>query len=108
MSLLDSGPDVITVYPEVETVDEYRNRVLGPDLDNPIEVRGRWQPSTFEEAATLGQTQDTVYRFIAREFPAGPYGRVDFDGDSWDVVGQPKRHRGSNATRHYTAYLKKR
>jgi hypothetical protein len=108
MSLLDNGPDEVTVYAEVETVDEYRNKILAPDLNNPVLVRGRWQPSTFDEAAQLGQEQDTVYRFVARDFPAGPYGRVDFDGASWDVLGAPKQHRGSTATRHYTAYLKRR
>lgn len=108
MSLLDSGPDVITVYVEATGTDEYGNTVKSPNLAVPVTVRGRWQPSTFDEAATLGQEQDTVYRFISRDFPAGPYGRVDFDGDSWDVLGAPKRHRGSNATRHYTAYLKRR
>jgi hypothetical protein len=107
MSLLDNGPDLVTVYVEQLTTDDYGNDILAPD-DTPVLVRGRWQPSTFEEAAELGQEQDTVYRFVAREFPAGPYGRVVFDDQSWDVLGAPKRHRGSTVTRHFTAYLKRR
>lgn len=109
MSLLDNGPDLLAVYPEatVEDVDEYGNRLLVPD-PTPVLVNGRWQPSTFDEAVALGQAQDTVFRFISREFPAGPYGRARFEDQDYDVIGQPKPHRGSSTTRHFTAYLKRR
>lgn len=107
MSLLDNGPDTVTVYAEVEDTDDYGNRVLVPD-DSGVTVRGRWQPGVAEESAAQGQETNTLYRFLCREFPAGPYALVTFDGSDWDVVGEPKQHRGSWATRHVTVLLKER
>lgn len=107
MSLLDLGPDVVTVYAETEITDDYGNRVLVPS-DSGVDVRGRCQPSTAEESAVLGQQTSTTYRFLCRDFPAGPYARVVFDGSDWDVVGEPKKHRGSALTRHSTVWLKER
>lgn len=108
MSLLDSGPDEVTVYPDTKiTEDDYGNRIVGPESSG-VKVRGRWQPSTAEESADLGQQTSTVYRFISRDFPAGPYARVEYDGDEWDVIAEPKRHRGSSTTRHVTTFLKER
>lgn len=107
MSLLDLGPDIVSVYPEVESTDDYGNRVMVPS-ESPVTVRGRWQASTSDEAADEGQQTNTFYRFICRDFPAGPYARVEFDGSDWDVVGDPKIHRGSAMTRHATVRLKER
>ena len=109
MSLLDNGPQEVTVYPEaVDPVeDDYGNEIVEPS-ETGVVVRGRWQASTAEEAADLGQQQDTVYRFISRTFPAGPYGRVTFEGDDWDILGAPRHRRGSPQTQHFTTYLKRR
>lgn len=108
MSLLDSGPDVVTVYPDtLTTTDEYGNKIVGPAVAG-VTVRGRWQPSTAAESADLGQEASTVYRFISRDFPAGPYARVEYDDTDWDVLAEPKRHRGSSTTRHVTTFLKER
>ena len=108
MSLLDTGPQTVTVYVEVETTDDYGNRIKAPNLATPLTVRGRWQSSTAEEASDLGQQQHTVFRFISRTFPAGPYGRVAFEGDDYDIVGDPRPRRGSATTQHFTTYLKRR
>jgi hypothetical protein len=107
VSLLDLGPDVVTVYPEVESEDEYGNTVMVPS-DEGVSVRGRWQPGTAEESAAEGQETSTTYRFLCRTFPAGPYARVTFDGSDWDVLGEPKHYRGSTLTGHYTVRLKER
>lgn len=107
MSLLDNGPDIVTVFPEIEGTDDYGNRFLTASAVGQV-VRGRWQPSTASETADLGQETDTVYRFITRDFPAGPYGRVTFDSIDWDIIAEPRVHRGSPATRHVTVYLKER
>jgi hypothetical protein len=115
VSLLDSGPDEVTVYPDVNAqtdeanveTDEYGNEIVVPESSG-VTVRGRWQPSTAAESADLGQQTSTVYRFISRDFPAGPYARVEFDDAEWDVIAEPKRHRGSSTTRHVTTFLKER
>lgn len=107
MSLLDGGTVTAQVYVETEETDEYNNKVMVPS-DTPTAVSGRLQPSTAAEDATEGQVSDTLYRFISRTFPGGPYSRVEVDGRDWDVVGQPKHHDGSPLTEHYTTMLKVR
>ena len=109
MSLLDNGPDEVTVYAEDAAVstDEYENEIEVPSATGVI-IRGRWQTSTAEEASDLGQQEDTVYRFISRVFPSGPYGQVTFEGDDYDVLARPKHRRGSATTNHFTTFLKRR
>lgn len=107
VSLLDNGPDVLTVYTEVEARDAYGNVVRVPS-DTPVTVRGRVQPSTSDELSALGFATETVVRFIARSFPGGPWARVEFEDREWDVVGEPRVHRGSPRTAHVTVYLKAR
>ena len=107
MSLLDGGPDEVIVHVEAETTDDYGNRVMAPQ-GTSVTVLGRWQPSTAEESASLGQQTETVYKFICREFPGGPHASVDYDDTAWDVIAEPRVHRGSAATRHVTVYLKER
>lgn len=111
MSMLDGGPDVLTVYPEIEVEDGYggTKRVPGPTA---VQVRGRFQPRgqveafTAGESASTGQEVDSVYRFICRVFPGGAFAKAEFDGREWEVLGEPRRHRGSPRTRHDTVMLK--
>jgi hypothetical protein len=107
MSLLDDGPDVVQLYPEVDGTDRYGNPIKVAAI-KPVEIRGRVQPSTSTESAELGQMVGETVRFLSREFPAGAFARAEFDGRSWDVFGAPREHRGSPATRHFTTYLKAR
>lgn len=107
MSMLDNGPDAVVVHVEAETTDDYGNRIMAPAASS-VTVRGRWQPSSAEESADLGQQANTVYRFLCRDFPGGPYASVEYDNATWDVIAQPRVHRGSAATRHVTVYLKER
>lgn len=107
MSLLDTGPDEVQVYPEVKTTDSYGNTVWRASA-TPVPVSGRVQPSTSTESAELGQVVGETVRFVSRGFPAGPFARVEYDGRSWDVFGAPRRHGGSAATAHCTTYLRAR
>lgn len=107
MSLLDNGPDLILVYPEVDGTDGYNTPVRVPS-DTPVEVQGRVQPVSVSETEATGQSVATVYRFIGRTFPAGAFARVEWDGRQWDLLGEPQRHSGSPVTRHVTVLLKAR
>ncbi|MFJ5923856.1 hypothetical protein ACIQF6_14785 [Kitasatospora sp. NPDC092948] len=104
MSLLDDGPDTVTVHPAGPVHPDGTRGPEGP----PLTVRCRVQPSTSEEAAQLGYVDVTVYRVLARELPAGPWSRVVWQDRDWTVVGEPKRHRGSARTRHDTALIRRR
>lgn len=107
MSALDRGPHTVTVYVEEESTDSYGNIILVPSATG-VTVRGWAQPSTSYETAQLGQDAvTTVYRFLSRTFPGGPFATVTFDGRSWEVLGEP-RFRDYGTGRHYTTYLKAR
>jgi hypothetical protein len=107
MSLLDGGPDILTVTPEVSTLDARRNRVRAPGVAR-VQVAGRLQPLSSDEDATEGQVVDSLYRFICRDFPGGPWSAVSGAGRDWDVVGEPAPRNGSERTRHVTVTLRAR
>lgn len=106
MSLL-TGNLSVTVQVEAETTDEYGNVVRSP-AGEPVTVPCRVQPVAADETDALGQQVRTVYRLIAREWPAGAFARVTWDGVEWDVVGEPRRSRGGPATQHVTVLIRAR
>lgn len=96
VSLLDRGPDTISVYVEESYSDEY-GTPHRRSVDTPITVRCRVQPlSSADDESEVS----TMYRVIARSLPAGPWARIVFDGRDWDVKGDVLRSNGSRATRH--------
>ncbi|MGW3569071.1 phage head completion protein [Streptomyces sp. NPDC000941] len=107
MSLLDNGNETITVYPQERTTDDRGNQVWRPST-TPVWVRCRVQPVDADEPTVAGQTTVTTYRVIARDAPLGPWARVEWDGRTWDVVGEPRRYNGSPATRHIDALIRAR
>lgn len=107
MSLLDHGPDVVDIWPQVESVDDRGNVVQLP-APAPVRVHARVQPVSSDDLAVAGQQVTTVYRLITRDAPLGPWARVEWAGRQWDVAGEPLRSAGSPATRHVTALLRAR
>lgn len=105
MSLLDVGVDSVQVFPQISTTDGYNNTVLVPGTV-PMEVECRVQPVA--AADVVGQLVQADYRIVARDFPRGPFSGIHWDGRDWDIVGEPRRHRGSPATRHVTVFIKSR
>lgn len=68
-----------------------------------VTVYGRLQESSTEDitaAAAAGETGVlTIKNFICSRFPGDDLSQViDGDGVLYNVVGEPKRHRGSRAT----------
>ncbi|MEO3851752.1 head-tail adaptor protein [Streptomyces sp. B8F3] len=107
MSLLDSGNETITVYPQQLTIDERGNPVWKPSPVGVL-VRCRVQPVDTDEEIAAGQATATTYRIIARTAPLGPWARVEWDGRTWDVVGEARRYNSSRATRHIDALIRAR
>lgn len=107
LSLLDDGPDVITVYPSVWSADEDGNHAWRPS-GTGIVVRARVQPISSTEQAGTGQQVVTLVRVIARNVPAGPWDHVDYDGRTWDVLGEPDHRGDSLATAHTTLTMQAR
>lgn len=105
MSLLD-GPDVITLYPEVLGTDGDGNRLRVPGV-TPVTVRGRMQRLP-HRTGTLVQAAATVRVFLCRSFPAGEWSRVEYQGRTWDVEGEPEPHGLSQTTTHVRVLLRAR
>ena len=104
MSLLDHGPHAIVVYPSVWAADADGNFAWRPG-HTPVLVWARVQPVGSTELVVNGQQVATVARVIARHAPAGPWDRIDYDGRTWDVLGEPEQRGDSPATRHTTALI---
>ncbi|MGK5728178.1 hypothetical protein [Streptomyces sp. URMC 124] len=105
MSLLDSGPELVTVYPLAAVDDGYGGTKPGPG--QPVTVRARVLPATTEESAVPGYVAGAEYRVYARSLPAGPWSRVEWAGDVWAVVGEPQRFGGSRRLSHDVATIRK-
>jgi hypothetical protein len=106
VSLLTGNLEV-TLTPETESTDEYGN-VGRSASGTPVPVTCRVQPLTAAESVAIGQQVNTVYRLIAREWPAGAFAGVTWDGRDWDILGEPKRSRGGPATQHVTVLIRAR
>jgi hypothetical protein len=106
VSLLDSGPDTITVYPTVAVDDGYGGTKPGPGV--PVTIRAQVEPVASTENVGPGYVVGTEYRVIARSLPAGPWSRVEWAGEVWAVVGEPERFGGSRRVAHDVATIRKR
>jgi len=102
--LIDEPPHTITVYPEVDSTDSDGNPVRVPATTG-VPVRVWMQPASAAESAAAGQAVTTTYKAFGRSFPAGPFARVEWDGRSWDVVGDPMRWDGIPDVAHVEVML---
>jgi hypothetical protein len=112
VSLLDEGNELVVIYPMVETTDPEENSVWRAG-DVGVPVMGSVQPIGNDTSTEGGTSQvvDTTYRFRPNRgetVPIGAWARVEWDGRTWDLVGDPGRHNGSDATAHRTYRIKAR
>lgn len=92
MRLVDSGPDPVLVFPEVETTDDFGDPIRVPS-DTPVQVSTYVQALSATEAADYDvDPRTTRYFNTSTPLPAaGAWARVEWDGREWDVVGEPQR-----------------
>jgi len=104
--LIDSGPDRVEFYPEIETTDEYGTPIRVPS-DVPVEFTVHVQRSTAEEAEALGQQALSTWRFsTSRDLPPGPWAGLTVNGRPAEVVGEPQPQGRSPRTRHTLVRLR--
>lgn len=101
MSLLDSGPEVVTVYPHVIVADSDGNPIVKPSTTGTA-LAARVQPANSSEIPVDGQQMGSFYIVIARDAPAASWSHCVWRGTKWDVVGEIMRSRGSMVTEHVT------
>lgn len=110
MSILDRGTDDVLVYPMVKILDPDGNEVWQP-AEEPVTVRASLQPVTSADALVSGQQVDTVYRVRpvrGTDIPFGAWDRVEWDGRTWDVMGDPTRRNASPRTRRTVFHIRTR
>lgn len=110
MSLLDTGTDTITVFPEETYQDSYGNTQRRPSQSGVVVVGCRMQPMASmrlfpSNDATQQQTIYATWRLIARDAPLGVWSRVEWQGKTLSVRSGPERRRYSSTTSHITALL---
>lgn len=105
MSLLDSGPHLVTVTPMVATEDRYGAVTLSPG--DPMQVRGALQPASVDEDDGLDPEAPSQWLFICRgPWPGGPHSLVTVDehpylaGREFDQHGEARTYGMSPRTQH--------
>lgn len=98
--LIDSGPDLVRFFPEVEVTDSYGTPHRAPST-TPVVVSTHVQRSTAEEAEALGQQAVSLWRFTTSvDLPAGAWAGLTVNGRPAEVVGEPQRQGRSARTAH--------
>lgn len=98
--LIDGGPDVVDLYPEVVGTDDDGNPVRVPS-ETPITLNVQLHRMRADDAANLGQEDREVWYFnTSTDIPAGAYATAEARGRSWDVLGAPQRQGRSPRTAH--------
>lgn len=87
-----------------------RGRLIPVEIGQVV-VEGRFQESTISdiEAMAAAGEQQVLHtrRFICRRFPGDDLSQVlDSEGVLWNVIGEPKRHRGSRRTARDSVLLR--
>lgn len=113
MSLLDTGTQLVTIFPQITDTDADGNPRSRP-ADVGVTVRASVQPLSTQvnrEDYRLGQEVRTRYRLrIDRRetVPVGPWAAVDWNGELWELNGDPDIHTGSPRTAHVSAIIVRR
>lgn len=105
MSLITRGRVTLTVYPLVDVDDGYGG--TKPGQGAPVPVSAQVFPSSTEELPD-GLLTGEEYTVIADRLPAGPWSRVDWDGEVWAVVGDVRRYRQTLRTSYDSAIIRRR
>ena len=104
--LIDSGPDLVRFFPEVEVTDSYGTPHRAPAAAALV-ISTHVQRSTAEEADALGQQAESLWRFTtSRDLPSGAWAGLTVNGRPAEVVGEPQRQGRSERTAHTLVRLR--
>lgn len=98
------------VYPSKIITDNRNNHQRVVDLDKPIPVEAVFIPQRSARAEVPGQAQINVTRMILNHDLPGVdiWGRVQWQGEEWDIVSPPAYHHGTRHTRHWSMDIRER
>lgn len=98
--------DVVQLGAEVAAIDEYGTPTRRPGP--AVSIAGRVQPVRNSEQGPPGAQVGTDFTFRAPRIPAGAWSTVSWRGRTFDVVGEPARHNGSDLTAHDVILMRAR
>jgi hypothetical protein len=106
--LYDRGAVTMLVYPVVTIINRRGNKVETiSDIPVPIKVTIKEDRSS--DAELPGEVSARVLRCQTREAPVSSWGRVEYDGEDWDIAIPPYRSPGmSKSTQHVEFTLRSR
>lgn len=98
--LIDGGPDVVLLYPEVLGEDDDGNPERRPST-TPIRVECQLHRLSADESAALGQDSTSTYYFnTSKDLPLGAFAGAMVRGRKAEVIGEPTRQGRSRRTAH--------
>lgn len=96
------------IYPQIVTEDDRGNDVTIAS-DTPVEIRVTTKEGRSSTAELPGNVSARVVEVFTRSAPVGPWARVYYDGEYWDVAIPPRFIAGmSRATRGVTFSIRSR
>lgn len=108
MSLVDEGTETVQLYPAVRHTTDRGNIDRQPGAD-PVTLTGVWiRQLASSESPARGQALLTRYQLVAAEFPGGAWSKVTWNGDDYDVIGEPAYRTGLGDLDHYVVTLQAR
>lgn len=106
--LWDLGRETMLVYPEVVKTDSRGDEMKVPS-DVPVEVRVTTKESRSNIAELPGNVHARILEVFARSAPVGPWAKVYYDGEYWDVTVPPRTIAGmSKSTSGVTFSIRSR
>lgn len=98
--ILNSGPDEVKIFPEIESEDDYGDPIRYPS-DTPVVIRTYVQALSAEESGELDvDPQTTRYFNTSRPLPGGAWARLEWGDRTWDMLGEPQHIGRSMRTAH--------
>jgi|GEM_PF-2401002 len=106
--MLDHGPEVMLIYPEVLTHNARGDEVRIPS-DTPVSVRVYATAQRQGDAEIAGQVSVKLLYIMTRKAPVGSWARLVFRGEEWDLASPPHFSVGlSRATQHVEFIIRSR
>ena len=110
----------VKIWPSKEVQDDRGNRVVTADMDaEPFVTRAAEFPQRSSKAEVPGYQQIVVTRIIVSDdlsklgWPlsvpgGGLWGRVEWDGETWDIAAPPTYEHGTRHVRHWYLDIRRR
>lgn len=101
--LLDQGREELLVYPSEFQIDSRGQRMLVVS-DTPTKVLVTTIAGRSSIAELPGNVTATVVRCFARTAPVGPWARIVFRGEEWDIAVPPRFVVGMSKATSYVEF----